>query len=64
MLKALGVLLALGALVNGGIFAQQMLEGDGSLNHVLAIGAALALAFVSLRYLVFPSDYGHENDKN
>lgn len=55
MLRILGVALAVLALLTAGTFAAQIADGDGTFNHGLAVLGGAALAFVSLRYLVFPS---------
>ncbi|MCX2694481.1 hypothetical protein OO256_26770 [Pseudomonas sp. DCB_CB] len=64
MLKALGVFVAIFALSYAGWYIKLMLEHGGGLSYVLAICSAAALAFVSLRYLVFPSVFDSENDRH
>ena len=55
LIRVLGVALSVMALFTSGLFGAQFIDGDGTIFHVAAIIAGVALAFVSLRYLVFPS---------
>lgn len=59
LVKTLGVALSLMALVTSGLLGAQFIDGDGTIYHLAAVISGVGLAFVSLRYLVFPS-----NDSN
>lgn len=63
MLRMLGVVLAVMALLNAGIFAAQITDGGGTFNHGLAVLGGVGLAFASLRYLVFPSKIQPKSEK-